>query len=170
VPRYLIVFVDWITSASHIFLSSEILRDLKRRMESSGKWLDKDGLHDTPTSAGAQTLTPTSYARRESPETSLFDAETKPKLSPSRAEKRLAPIFLKNYGKTKKTPPAQCSQEPKEENLLRTSRYPGRKRKQTSFLTSGALNDLGCDDSYVVSDDAGSIDAFVPKKKVKSDR
>ncbi len=135
-------------------------------MESSGKWLDKDGLHDTPTSAGAPSLTPTRYARREIP----VDAETMPKLSPSRAEKRLAPIFLKNYVKKKKAPPAQCSQEPKEENLLRTSRYPGRKRKQTSFLTSGALDDLGGNDSYVVSDDAGSVDAFVPKKKVKSNR
>lgn len=159
----------------------EILRDLKRRMESSSKWLDKESLCDTPTSTEARpSLTPTRNARRESPEQmSSIDAETKPKLSPSRhpqrggsppeihppavnPEKRLAPIFLKNYGK-KKTAPAQRpptdSQDPKEESSTRTSRYPGRKRKQTS------------DDSYVVSDDAVSVDAFVPsKKKVKSER
>jgi hypothetical protein len=138
-------------------------------MESSGKWMDKNSLHDTPTSAEAPSLTPTRYARRETPEqTKLVDAETKPKLSPSRPNKRLAPIFFKKYCKKKKTSPAKRSQDPKEENLSRTSRYPGRKRKQTSFLTSGALDDLGGDDSYVVSDDAGSIDAFVPKKRVKS--
>jgi hypothetical protein len=156
-----------------LFQSSEILRDLNRRMESSGKWLDKESLHDTPTTAEARpSLTPTLHARRESSERSrLGDAEMKPELSPSCARKRLAPIFLQNYGKKKKTVPAQCSQDSKEENLLRTSRYPGRKRKQTSFLALGSLDSMGCDDSYVVSDDAGSVDAFVPKKrKVKSNR
>ncbi|KAL3822336.1 hypothetical protein ACHAXA_002651 [Cyclostephanos tholiformis] len=151
----------------------KILRDLNRRMESSGKWLDKESLHDTPTTAEARpSLTPTLHARRESSERSrLGDAEMKPELSPSCARKRLAPIFLQNYGKKKKTVPAQCSQDSKEENLLRTSRYPGRKRKQTSFLALGSLDSMGCDDSYVVSDDAGSVDAFVPKKrKVKSNR
>ncbi len=131
-------------------------------MESSGKWMDKNSLQDTPTFAEAPSLTPTRHARRESPEqTKLVDAETKPKLS-------LAPIFLKKYCKKKTTSPAKRSQDSKEENLSRMSRYPGRKRKQTSFLTSGALDDLGGDDSCVVSDDAGSIDAFVPKKRLKS--
>ena len=155
------------------FQIPEILRDLKRRMESSRKWLGKESLHDTPTSAEARpSLTPTLSAGVESPEqTSAVDVKTKPRLTPPRhpqrggspaakPEKRLAPIFLKNYGKKNTAPvqrPPTDSRDPKEKNTTRTSRYPGRKRKQTS------------DDSYVVSDDAVSVDASVRrKKKVKS--
>lgn len=142
-------------------------------MESSRKWLGKESLHDTPISAEARpSLTPTLNEKVESPEqTSAVDVKTKPKLTPPRhpqrgrsqaakPEKRLAPIFLKNYGKKNTAPvqrPPTDSRDPKEENTTRTSRYPGRKRKQTS------------DDSYVVSDDAVSVDASVRrKKKVKS--
>ena len=143
-------------------------------MESSRKWLDKESLHDTPTSAEARpSLNPTCDAREESSEqTSAVDAKTKPRLmlphhpqqgeSPaSKPETRLAPIFLKNYGKKNAAPaqrPSPDSRDPKMENTTRTSSYPGRKRNQTSD-----------DSSYVVSDDAVSVDAFVPrKKKLKS--
>mmetsp|Transcript_40927 Transcript_40927/g.73781 ORF Transcript_40927/g.73781 Transcript_40927/m.73781 type:complete len:1370 (-) Transcript_40927:68-4177(-) len=73
-------------------------------------------------------------------------------LSPTdtaKPQRKLAPIFLKSYGKKKKQ--TADSEEPKE--APRKTRYPERKRKQIT------------DDNHVVSDDATSIDVFEPRKK-----
>eukprot|EP00571_Detonula_confervacea_P010596 CAMPEP_0172305424 /NCGR_PEP_ID=MMETSP1058-20130122/6717_1 /TAXON_ID=83371 /ORGANISM="Detonula confervacea, Strain CCMP 353" /LENGTH=1376 /DNA_ID=CAMNT_0013017021 /DNA_START=256 /DNA_END=4386 /DNA_ORIENTATION=+ len=67
----------------------KITRDLKRRMDSSHKWLENDSDGISSLAVEEPLLTPTRKARREGlPQTSSALAESKPKLSPSRYPRR----------------------------------------------------------------------------------
>jgi hypothetical protein len=150
-------------------------------MESYSKWMGNDKRDAPPSSAKSRpSFTPTSRNARREGMISTDTVSKKPKLSPldhrvdSLAQtppprtvkpvKKLAPIFLKNYGrKETAAPPARriptISQDSKEPSNF-TSRYPDRKRKQI------------LDESCVVSDDADD-DVFEPtpkKKKARSNK
>ena len=149
-------------------------------MESYSKWMCKDNRDTPPSSAKLRpSLTPSSRNSRRDGLISTDTVSKKPKLSPmdhrQRGEslaqtppplavkpvKKLAPIFLKNYGrKETAAPPARriptISQDSKESSNF-TSRYPDRKRKQI------------VDESCVVSDDADD-DVFEPTPKKKKTR
>jgi len=152
----------------------KIIRDLKRRMDTSHNWLDVSSVDERPR------LTPTRNARKGCQiQINPAAVEAKPQLSPSRRRREaqpesireaadvqsascssskdttkrpLAPIFLRSYGKKKNQTPPVKSEDPK--RSPRKTRYPERKRKQVID-----------DDSHVVSDDATSIDIVEPRKK-----
>merc|ERR1712194_937353 len=147
----------------------KVTQDLKRRMESSAKWLMSG-----PSAEKKPRLSPTRKARQSrQQQKSKVVPETKPHLSPSRYSQRgsqlestvskddtvkfqppLAPIFLKKYGKQKKQgAPEERSSDDIKKKEEAPKRYPERKRKQIT------------DDSNVVSDDATSSDVLESRKK-----
>lgn len=155
----------------------KIFQDLKRRMDSSQRWLVDHVQCASPTVDGRPQQTPTRSKRRECQQ--ISSVEERPTLAPSRLPSRysrrgprpgaieedskkrsastrqLAPIFLKKYGKrkNKQAGPADV-QEPNKDSTTR-SRYPERKRKQ--IVTENVVSDDAVSDT--------SVGIFEPTRK-----